>query len=568
MNSANKKQICDLIKKSSNPLILIPENFDIDALSGAMGLYLFLEKNKKKPHIACSANISEKLLFSDEKFFFENSIQGECIYKITFGLGENQIKELSYAQEGNILKINLATLGNEFILGKPNVDLMKFNYDLIITAGSPDLRSLGHIYQDNVCFFSETAIINIDCQEKNEIFGSINLIQPEASVSEIIAGIAVMLSLDFMDKKIADLFLTGIVFKTRNFQAANIKADTFNMVSVLMRTGADREEIIRRLADINLLAAEKIEFYPSSKITKQIVDRINRDSPWYSQQEQDRRKRIALDGLKFLTLNQKFFYLAALLGAIPGVMLLERANPVLAPIFKNGDNVLLEEDIIAIGEKTSLSYSSVFFKKTESVFPLLNDPKLDLPLNASTQILDNPGEKTIGTYLEAAENDPEEENIAMKNKAEKIGVPKKISVPLYGIYGDIQEVGLTASGAMGVPSNFISAGWFKLGARPGENGNAVIAGHLDTYSGKGGIFWNLNKMKKGDYVYVTDENNNKMRFQVIKSVLYDDENAPMSEIFGPNSKAHLNLITCDGAWNQGKKSYDKRLVVFTEYAPE
>ena len=44
MNLIIKKQICDLVKKSSSPLILIPENFDIDAVSGALGLYLFLEK--------------------------------------------------------------------------------------------------------------------------------------------------------------------------------------------------------------------------------------------------------------------------------------------------------------------------------------------------------------------------------------------------------------------------------------------------------------------------------------------------------------------------------------------
>lgn len=77
MNSENKKQVCDLIKKSSKPLILIPENFDIDAVSGALGLCLFLEKNKKNPSIACSSDISKKFLFPEEKKIFERSIQGD-----------------------------------------------------------------------------------------------------------------------------------------------------------------------------------------------------------------------------------------------------------------------------------------------------------------------------------------------------------------------------------------------------------------------------------------------------------------------------------------------------------
>ena len=41
-------------------------------------------------------------------------------------------------------------------------------------------------------------------------------------------------------------------------------------------------------------------------------------------------------------------------------------------------------------------------------------------------------------------------------------------------------------------------------------------------------------------------------------------NAPLQMIFGTSSKAHLNLITCDGVWDPAKKIYDKRLIVYTE----
>ncbi|MBU4142020.1 hypothetical protein KKE99_04060 [Patescibacteria group bacterium] len=284
MNSENKKQACDLIKKSSNPLILIPENFNIDAVSGALGLYLFLEKNKKNPRIACSIAIPEKFLFLADKKIIENGIQGDCLYKISFDTGESQIKELSYEKEGNILKINLAMAGSNFELEKPRIDLLKFNYDLIFIAGSPDLESLGKIYYDNACFFSETAIVNIDCRAENKKYGNINLIQPHSSVSEIIAEIANMLSRDALDSGIADLFLTGIVAMTNNFQSAKIDAETFALASILLMSGANREEVIKRLAGVNLLAEEYTEFYPSSKITKQIVDKINRESSWYSRQ--------------------------------------------------------------------------------------------------------------------------------------------------------------------------------------------------------------------------------------------------------------------------------------------
>jgi len=573
MNSANKKQVCGLIKKSSNPLILIPENFDIDSVSGALALHLFLEKSKKNPSIACSVAIPEKFLFLADKKIIENDIQGECRYKISFDIGDSQIRELSYEQEEGILKINLATVGNKFVLEKPRVDQLKFKYDLIFSIGSPDLGSLGKIYYDNSCFFSEMPIVNIDCRAKNEKYGSVNLIQPDSSVSELIAEIVGMISRDILDSRIADLLLAGIIAKTNNFQAAKIKAETFALVSVLLRTGANREEVVRYLSNISLLATEKTEFYPSSKITKQIIDKINRESPWYLRQERRNAKR--LDGLMLLSLNQRIFYLAAILGVIPGLMLLERANPASAPALKNSESVLLEESLTGVEEKKSLTNESIFFQKNANVFPFVNGIGEGSTQNEKTADSAGSRNKVIATSLTIVGGDNFSEskdgtgkNIALDDKTAVIGIPKNFSMPLLEINAEIQEVGLTSGGEMETPANFKSVGWFRFGAKPGENGNAVLAGHLDTYLDKGGIFWNLNKMKPGDFVYVTDEYGKKLRFKVTRSEIYDAESAPMEEIFGPSDKPYLNLITCDGAWDSGKKSYNKRLVVFTDYDPE
>ena len=371
MNSESKKQVFDLIKKSFNPLILIPENFDMDAISGALGLYLFLENNKKKPHIACPIDIPEKFLFSADKKIFKREVGGECLYKISFNMGESEIKELSYALEGNILKINLVTAGGMFKYEKPRVNRLNFNYDLIFVAGSLDLEFLGKIYFDNNCFFSEVPIINIDCREKNKKFGAVNLVEPNSSVSELAAEIVAMFSLNTMSGSMANLFLTGIVVKTNNFQVAKIQAKTFALTAILLKTGANRDEVIRRLTAINLLAAEQIEFYPSSKITKQIVDNINRESSWYLRREREKIKKGESKALSV----RRVFYLAATIGAIPGLMLLERANSALAPEFKIYESVFLRENSTKIEEKNSLIDLPVFLLKTQNSFPLLENVK-------------------------------------------------------------------------------------------------------------------------------------------------------------------------------------------------
>ena len=95
---------------------------------------------------------------------------------------------------------------------------------------------------------------------------------------------------------------------------------------------------------------------------------------------------------------------------------------------------------------------------------------------------------------------------------------------------------------------------------PGEKGSAVISGHIDGESGEVRVFNDLHKLKKGDVLYIEDDKRITTAFVVRESRIYDPGYA--EEVFSSNDSAHLNLVTCDGVWDEVKKSYTKRLVVF------
>ncbi len=138
-------------------------------------------------------------------------------------------------------------------------------------------------------------------------------------------------------------------------------------------------------------------------------------------------------------------------------------------------------------------------------------------------------------------------------------------IPKIGIDAAIQAVGETAAGNMAVPSNYSDVGWFKLGPHIGEPGNAVIAGHLDGVGGQTAVFKRLHELRVGDTINY--KNNQKQQtFRVTGSQSYDVSSAPLSKIFGKSDddKAHLNLITCSGAWDKNSSSYNQRLVVYSE----
>lgn len=146
------------------------------------------------------------------------------------------------------------------------------------------------------------------------------------------------------------------------------------------------------------------------------------------------------------------------------------------------------------------------------------------------------------------------------------GQPVRLIIPVINVDASIQQLGVTPNGDMEDPSNAVDVGWLKSGSLPGEVGSAVIAGHFDGKNGEIGVFADLYKLKAGDIVHIIDSNKTDTVFEVRESRIFDPGYA--DDVFSRNDKAHLNLVTCDGVWDVDSKSYDKRLVVFTDMMNE
>ncbi len=144
--------------------------------------------------------------------------------------------------------------------------------------------------------------------------------------------------------------------------------------------------------------------------------------------------------------------------------------------------------------------------------------------------------------------------------------PLRLLIPSLAIDAHVQEVGITTKGTMGVPNNFKDVGWYKYGVAPGQLGSAVIDGHVDNALALAGVFKRLADIKTGDDIYVVSEDGTKLRFIVVDIQSYPYNDAPTDIIFTRDDAARLNLITCAGTWLIGQRTYNKRLVVYTEFA--
>lgn len=140
------------------------------------------------------------------------------------------------------------------------------------------------------------------------------------------------------------------------------------------------------------------------------------------------------------------------------------------------------------------------------------------------------------------------------------GKPVRLVIPKIDIDTKIQEVGITKKGNMAAPNNFVDVGWYKYGTIPGNRGSAVIAGHVDNGVALPAVFYNLKELEPGDEIFITNENNELLRFTVTGSSTYDF-NAKADEVFTEDSGKLIKLITCSGVWVQKYRTHDKRLVV-------
>ncbi|AOM84092.1 class F sortase [Salisediminibacterium beveridgei] len=141
-------------------------------------------------------------------------------------------------------------------------------------------------------------------------------------------------------------------------------------------------------------------------------------------------------------------------------------------------------------------------------------------------------------------------------------VPHRIEIPAIGVDAIIEEVGLLPGGQMDEPTEMDEVAWYEGGYMPGEQGSAVLAGHVDSRTGPA-IFIDLEKLEAGDEIIVTDEEGTEKVFVVQNSESYDRNDAPLQTIFGYSYRSQLNLITCTGEFNTEAGTHDERLVVYS-----
>jgi hypothetical protein len=142
-----------------------------------------------------------------------------------------------------------------------------------------------------------------------------------------------------------------------------------------------------------------------------------------------------------------------------------------------------------------------------------------------------------------------------------VPLPVALTIPAIGVQTSLIQLGLTATGALQVPSSTAVAGWYTGSPRPGGTGSAIIAGHIDSYLGPG-VFFHLSQVRPGDLVYVRRADGTLAVFRVTAVQSYAKSQFPTQAVYGATPDAELRLITCGGTFDYQTRSYLGNTVVY------
>lgn len=133
------------------------------------------------------------------------------------------------------------------------------------------------------------------------------------------------------------------------------------------------------------------------------------------------------------------------------------------------------------------------------------------------------------------------------------------SIDTEAVFGE--PLGVNDDYTIQVPESFEEVGWYQFGPVPGEQGPAVVLGHVDSYKGPA-IFYRLGQLEVGDEVIIAREDGSTAVFIVERLERHEQSGFPTEKVYSDLEYPGLRLITCSGTYDRTSDRYSHNLIVF------
>ena len=145
----------------------------------------------------------------------------------------------------------------------------------------------------------------------------------------------------------------------------------------------------------------------------------------------------------------------------------------------------------------------------------------------------------------------------------KVAAPVRLRIPALHVDSRLDRLGLHTDGSVAVPKRTDVAGWYEGGPRPGQEGPAVILGHVDSREGPG-VFIDLAIVRPGALVRVDRADGSTVTFRITHVSRVPKTQFPTDLVYAPTLDPTLRLVTCGGTFDRTRGSYRDNVIAFAD----
>lgn len=147
--------------------------------------------------------------------------------------------------------------------------------------------------------------------------------------------------------------------------------------------------------------------------------------------------------------------------------------------------------------------------------------------------------------------------------------PVRLDIDAIGVHADVLRLGLAPDRTVEVPPlGSPDVGWYSYSPPPGDQGPAVLLGHVDSAATGPSVFHDLPRLRRGDEVAVRRADGTSVRFRVDDMARYPKAQFPTAAVYGDIDHAGLRLITCGGTFDRARHSYTDNVIVYASAVPQ
>ena len=242
-------KVADKIQHSTNILIALSKDPNVDEISAAIALAFVLDQQKKHVTAIYSGQTPNALEFLRPEETFQKDISG--LQDFIIALNKSKADHLIYQVEGDYVKILITPYKGQIKKEDLEYSYSDYNVDLVIVFNVNSGSEIDSALSEYGRIMHDAMAINITSSVPGR-FADLEWSDPsKSSVCEMVYDLLSELEIDNTPQEVATALLTGILSATERFSNNRTKPTTMAVASKLMEAGADQQ-----LISSNILKAE------------------------------------------------------------------------------------------------------------------------------------------------------------------------------------------------------------------------------------------------------------------------------------------------------------------------